>query len=112
MAEQNATVDLNGEEILQFIEINKAANTVRKTRSDLNVWNKWCATVNEHRKVEDIPAKELNRLLSHFFVSLKTVLHSRPVSCTYNMNIQYHCKVSLKYHLNTFNTTVRISNIE
>ena len=37
----------------------------------LNVWNKWCATVNEHRKVEDIPAKELNRLLSHFIVSLK-----------------------------------------
>ena len=40
---------------------------MNKTRSDLNVWNKWCATVNEHRKVEDIPAKELNRLLSHFF---------------------------------------------
>ena len=51
MAEQSATVNLNDEEILQFIEINKAANTVRKTRSDLNVWNKWCATVNEHRKV-------------------------------------------------------------
>ena len=33
----HATVDLNDEEILQFIEINKAANTVRKTRSDLNV---------------------------------------------------------------------------
>ena len=32
---------------------------INKTRSDLNVWNKWCATVNEHRKVEDIPAKEL-----------------------------------------------------
>ena len=44
---------------------------MNKTRSDLNVWNKWCATVNEHRKVENIPAKELNRLLSHFFVSLK-----------------------------------------
>ena len=41
---------------------------MNKTTSDLNVWNKWCATVNEHRKVE---AKELNRLLSHFFVSLK-----------------------------------------
>ena len=51
MAEQSAIVDLNDEEILQFIEINKAVNTVKKTRSDLNVWNKWCATVNEHRKV-------------------------------------------------------------
>ena len=45
MAEQSATVDLNDEEILQFIEINTAANTVRRTRSDLNVWNKWCAAV-------------------------------------------------------------------
>ena len=49
---------------------------MNKTRSDLNVWNKWCATVNEHRKVEDIPAKELNCLLSHFFVSLKKKIMS------------------------------------
>ena len=46
---------------------------MNKTRSDLNAWNKWCATV---RKVEDIPAKELNRLLSHFFVSLKKKIMS------------------------------------
>ena len=37
----------------------------------MNVWYKWCASVNEHIKVEDVPDKELNRLLSHFFVSLK-----------------------------------------
>ena len=64
-------VVLDDEELQRFIDRSKAQNTVKKTRSDLNVWYKWCATVSEHRKVEDIPPKELNRLLSHFFVSVK-----------------------------------------
>ena len=82
---------------------------MNKTRSDLNVWNKWCATVNEHRKVEDIPAKELNR---HFFVSLKKKNGEdyEPNSFTaFQRSIDRHLRE--KYY-NTFNTTVRISNIE
>jgi hypothetical protein len=31
-------VELVDEEVLQFIERNEVANTVRKTRCDLNVW--------------------------------------------------------------------------
>lgn len=38
-----------------------------KTKSDLNVWYRWCESINEERKVEDLPIPELNRLLSHFF---------------------------------------------
>jgi hypothetical protein len=34
------------EEVLQFIERNKAAKTMRKTRSDLNIWSRWCSTVS------------------------------------------------------------------
>ena len=30
----------------RLVEIIKAANTVRKTRSDLSVWNKWCTLIN------------------------------------------------------------------
>jgi hypothetical protein len=30
--------ELDDEEVLQFIEKNKAANTTRKTRSDLSIW--------------------------------------------------------------------------
>jgi hypothetical protein len=30
---------------LQFIERNKAANKMIKTRSDLNIWSERCATV-------------------------------------------------------------------
>ena len=42
-----------------FIEKNKAANTVRKTKSDLNVWYRWCAGVNESRKLEELTPSEL-----------------------------------------------------
>jgi hypothetical protein len=38
MAEASGVVELDDEEVLQFIERSKAANTVRKTRSDLNIW--------------------------------------------------------------------------
>ena len=42
-----------------FIEKNKAANIVRKTESDLNVWYRWCAGVNESRKLEELTPSEL-----------------------------------------------------
>ena len=42
-----------------FIEKNKATNTVRKTKSDLNVWYRWCAGVNESRKLEELTPSEL-----------------------------------------------------
>ena len=69
--ETTGAVHLDDEAVRQFIESNKAKNTVKKTRSDLNVWNRWCESVNERRKLEDIPASELNRLLSNFFVSVR-----------------------------------------
>ena len=69
--ETTGAVHLDDDAVRQFIESNKAKNTVKKTRSDLNVWNRWCESVNERRKLEDIPASELNRLLSNFFVSVR-----------------------------------------
>jgi hypothetical protein len=38
MAEASGVVELEDEEVLQFIERNEAANTVGKTRSDQNTW--------------------------------------------------------------------------
>ena len=76
---------------------------MNKTRNDLNVWNKWCATVNEHRKVEDIP---LNR---HFFVKKNGEDYEPNGFTAFQRSIDRHLRE--KYY-NTFNTTVRISNIE
>ena len=38
-------------QLLKTIEKNKATNTIRKTKSDLNVWYRLCAGVNESRKL-------------------------------------------------------------
>ena len=55
------TVDcaLDDAVVEDFIEKNKATNTVRKTKSDLNVWYRWCAGVNESRKLEELTPSEL-----------------------------------------------------
>ena len=57
-------------ELIQFVEQNKAYNMVRKTRSDTNVWYKWCAKNGEVRRMEDMPTIELNSLLSHFVMKI------------------------------------------
>jgi hypothetical protein len=38
MAEASGVVELEDEEVLQLIERSEAANTMGKTRSDLNTW--------------------------------------------------------------------------
>ncbi len=65
------SAELDDEHIGAFVESNKAINTVQKTRSDINVWYRWCELVKEHRKLEDTPTEDLNRLLSHFFIGVR-----------------------------------------
>ena len=50
----------------EFVESHKSKNTVKK-----KVWYRWCESVQETRRVEDISPHELNRLMSHFFISVK-----------------------------------------
>ncbi len=66
-----AEISLDDGALKQFVDANKAKNTVIKTRSGLNVWYRWCENINERRKIEDLTAIELNRLLSHFFMTVK-----------------------------------------
>ena len=51
--------ELDDAVVEDFIEKNKATNTVRKSISDLNVWYRWCAGVNESRKLEELTPSEL-----------------------------------------------------
>ena len=57
--------------IQQFVEQQKNKNTKKKTNSDVNKWYKWCEEHNEKRKLEQVPPTELDRLLGHFFVSVR-----------------------------------------
>ncbi|KAK2570276.1 Uncharacterized protein P5673_005061 [Acropora cervicornis] len=52
-------------------KIDKPSDTTKKTKTDLNVWTRWCNSINERRPMEDIPLEELNSLLAHFFIKVR-----------------------------------------
>ncbi|KAK3732670.1 hypothetical protein QZH41_007975 [Actinostola sp. cb2023] len=55
----------------KFLDDNKNVNTARKTKTDLNVWRRWCQPRDETREIEDIPPSELDGLLCLFFIEAK-----------------------------------------
>lgn len=60
------------EKIDTFIADQKAQNTVRKTKSDLNILYKFLQTsCNGHKVIEHLPPEELNHLLCKFFMEIK-----------------------------------------
>ena len=58
-------------EIEKFLQAQKSKNTQYKTKSDLNAWKKFCESMKETRAIENIPANELDLLLSKFFISVR-----------------------------------------
>ena len=48
-------------------------NTLTKTLSDLRIFQAFCnePEISEHRKIQDIPVKELSLLLCRFLVSVR-----------------------------------------
>ena len=62
---------LNDEDIEKFVDQQKNTNTKRKTDSDLRKWYQWSEEHGETRELKDIPPAELDRLLSHFFVTVR-----------------------------------------
>ena len=67
----NEEKQLDDSEISSFIEENRNSNTTKKTKTDLNVWTRWCNSKNERRPMEDISPEELNSLLAHFFIKVR-----------------------------------------
>ena len=57
-------------EIEKFLQEQKSKNTQYKTKSDLNAWKKFCESLKESRAIENIPANELDLLLSKFVISV------------------------------------------
>ena len=60
--------EVENEKILQQ---QKSKNTQYKTESDLNAWKKFCESLRESRAIENIPANEIDLLLSKFFISVR-----------------------------------------
>ena len=62
---------LDDEAVEAFVDQQKYKNTKRKTHSDLKTWYTWCGKHGETRELKDIPPAELDRLLGHFFVTVR-----------------------------------------
>ena len=69
--EQTESGQLNDEDIDNFIAENRNKNTTKKMQSDLYVFYRWAKTVNETRTIENIPEKELDKVLAHFFLNVR-----------------------------------------
>ena len=69
LAEEAASKD--EVEIEKFLQEQKSKNTQYKNKSDLNAWKKFCESLKESRAIENIPANELDLLLSKFFISVR-----------------------------------------
>ncbi|CAG2255616.1 unnamed protein product [Mytilus edulis] len=54
-----------------FVQSLKNDNTVRKTASDMRLFNKWLRCNNEMRLAEEIPVTELDKCLARFFMTVK-----------------------------------------
>ena len=62
---------LGDEEIHSFIKNQQQENTVKKTRYDLNVFQRFLNECGERRQLTEIPADELDSLLCNFHITAK-----------------------------------------
>ena len=56
----------------EFILEHKNKNTTQKTERDVRLLERFLKTKDEDRKIEDIPAAELNEFISEFIISVRT----------------------------------------
>ena len=57
--------------VQKYILTQRPENSVKKTEYDLHVWKRLFLEVGEARKIEEIPADELNILICQFLVEIK-----------------------------------------
>ena len=70
-AEPASSTRLDDSSVNSFIDGQKAEKTVKKTKSDMKTWYRWCESVGRTDKIETLSKDELNRLLSHFFIEVR-----------------------------------------
>ena len=90
-------------EVREFTEGQRPENTKKKTFYDINVWKRFLTSAGEERNIEDIPAKDLNVLMSPFFMEInkKDGDQYEPATLT-----SFHR--SLQRYLNDHSTTLNI----
>lgn len=69
--ENQQNVQFTMASVQKYILSQRPENTVKKTEYDLHVWKRFFLEVGEARKIEDIPADELNILICRFMMEIK-----------------------------------------
>ena len=90
-ADQSEGNNCSQEEIESFIKKQKSENTVRKAASDMKTFNRYLSSINKNIQVLDLPAADLDRILSKFFklMSVKSMAK--------NMNLTRYQALSEAY---------------
>ena len=58
-------------QFVAFIDQQRSENTKSKTKCDVNIFKTFILNLNETRELEQIPVKELDKLLCKFFMTIK-----------------------------------------
>jgi hypothetical protein len=69
--DSNEALNLNDDEIQQFIESNDNRNTSKKTLNDIKKVENFLKQRNENRKIHKIPVNELDSLMANFIIAAK-----------------------------------------
>ena len=72
-ADQSEENNASQEEIETFIKEQESENTVRKTASDMKTFNRYLSSINKNVQVLDLPAANLDRILSKFFKDVRKI---------------------------------------
>ena len=83
----------------EFILEQESKNTAKKTERDVRLLERSLKTKNEDRKIEDIPAVELNEYTSQFIISVRTKdgneyepTSLRSLVATISVTLLKHCR--------------------
>ena len=63
------TLQNSQEEIENFVSGQKSANTAKKTRSDINTFERYLASIGKRTVIKSLPARELDHLLCKPFMN-------------------------------------------
>ena len=86
-----------------FIQQQRPANTTEKTTYDLNVWKRFCESIQETRNINNIPVHELHILLCKFFMTI-----TKKDGSVYEPSFLSTFQRIVQRYLNNENSTVNI----
>ena len=57
----------------KYVHSQKEKTTIYQEKSDLNKFRRFCESIDERRQIEEIPAEDLDNILSRYFMNARTL---------------------------------------